>query len=142
MGECLSWAVGRLLPSLWEAEVVFSAAALLAGALFLFLLFDHHAAPSKAKSSSSSSSSASTGSAPSSLAATRRRGWSGYARGKAAADEIVPCSPITGGQLIKVRRVFTLLHHHQQSEKKAGTTPMATQLDLARVWADFSLLFL
>jgi hypothetical protein len=119
MGECLSWAVGRLLPSLWEAEVVFSAAALLAGALFLFLLFDHHAAPSKAKSSSSSSSSASTGSAPSSLAATRRRGWSGYARGKAAADEIVPCSPITGGQLIKVRRVFTLLHHHQQSEKKS-----------------------
>jgi hypothetical protein len=27
-------------------------------------------------------------------------------------------------------------------KKKAGTTPMATQLDLARVWADFSLLFL
>jgi hypothetical protein len=110
MGECLSWAVGRLLPSLWEAEVVFSAAALLAGALFLFLLFDHNAAPSKAKSSSSS---ASTGSAPSSLTATRRRGdagrgWSGYARGKAAADEIVPCSPITGGQFIKVRRVHLI----------------------------------
>ena len=38
MGQCLSWALGLLLPSLWEAEVAISATALLIAALILFLL--------------------------------------------------------------------------------------------------------
>ncbi|TVT99119.1 hypothetical protein EJB05_20903, partial [Eragrostis curvula] len=97
MGECLSWALGRLLPSLWEAEVAFSAAALLLAALVLYLLSDHHAAAPKAAGGRNSSAST-----PSSAAATWRRGGS-CARGNAAADdEIVPCSPITGGHVIKL----------------------------------------
>ncbi|GJN21539.1 hypothetical protein PR202_gb09024 [Eleusine coracana subsp. coracana] len=98
MGECLSWAVGRILPSLWEAEVAFSAAALLAAALFLFLLSDH---PSKATTGSGRSS-ASSASAPSSAAATFIRGRSWTRWNNAAADEIVPCPPITGGHVIRL----------------------------------------
>ncbi|GJM85482.1 hypothetical protein PR202_ga01934 [Eleusine coracana subsp. coracana] len=98
MGECLSWAVGRILPSLWEAEVAFSAAALLAAALFLFLLSDH---PSKATTGSGRSS-GSSASAPSSAAATFIRGRSWARWNNAAADEIVPCPPITGGHVIKL----------------------------------------
>jgi len=105
MGQCLSWALGLLLPSLWEAEVAISATALLIAALVLFLLTsDQHAAKPTAAGSRSSSPASSSSSRPSAAAAARHRdagrcGRSG-ARGKAASE--ISCAPGAGGYVIKV----------------------------------------
>ncbi|RLN07870.1 C2 and GRAM domain-containing protein [Panicum miliaceum] len=99
MGQCLSWALGLLLPSLWEAEVAISATALLIAALVLFLLTsDQHAAKPTVVvggGGGSSSSAASSSSRPSSAS----RGRSG-ARGKAVSE--ISCAPGAGGYVIKL----------------------------------------
>ncbi|KAG2659646.1 hypothetical protein PVAP13_1KG374100 [Panicum virgatum] len=105
MGQCLSWALGLLLPSLWEAEVAISATALLIAALVLFLLTsDQHAAKPTAGGGRSSSPASSSSSRPSAAAAARHRdagrcGRSG-ARGKAASE--ISCAPGAGGYVVKL----------------------------------------
>ncbi|CAL4886823.1 unnamed protein product [Urochloa decumbens] len=101
MGQCVSWALGLLLPSLWEAEVAISATALLIAALILFLLTsDHHAnKPTPAAGSSSSPAS-------SSAAGTRNRdaagrGRSGGARSRVVVSEIT-CAPGACSYVIKL----------------------------------------
>ena len=102
MGECLSWVLGLLLPSLWEAEVAVSAAALLVAVLVLFLLSDQHSKPTAATSSDSSASSPHS-STTASCHGDAGRGRS-CARGKAIAD--ISCARGAGGYAIKV----VLLH--------------------------------
>ncbi|CAL5057238.1 unnamed protein product [Urochloa decumbens] len=101
MGQCVSWALGLLLPSVWEAEVAISATALLIAALILFLLTsDHHAnKPTPAAAGSNSSP------ASSSAAATRNRdaagrGRSGGARGRAVSE--ITCAPGACSYVIKL----------------------------------------
>ncbi|PVH66615.1 hypothetical protein PAHAL_1G299000 [Panicum hallii] len=103
MGQCLSWALGLLLPSLWEAEVAVSATALLIAALVLFLLTsDQHTAKPTAAGGGGSSLAASSSSRPSAAAACRcdaGRGRSG-ARGEAVSE--ISCAPGAGGYVIKL----------------------------------------
>ncbi|XP_062219581.1 BAG-associated GRAM protein 1-like [Phragmites australis] len=98
MGECLSWVLGLLLPSLWEAEVAVSAAALLVAVLVLFLLSDQHSKPAAAASSDSSASSPHS-STIASCHGDAGRGRS-CARGKAVAD--ISCARGAGGYAIKL----------------------------------------
>lgn len=106
MGQCLSWAVGFLVPSLWEAEVAISATALLIAALILFLLTSDQRA-SKPTTAAAGDHDSPVSSTPhsSTAAATRRhredagRGRRG-ARGKAASE--ITCAPGAGCYIIKV----------------------------------------
>ncbi|KAL6634009.1 hypothetical protein ACP70R_026680 [Stipagrostis hirtigluma subsp. patula] len=75
-GECFLWVPRLLLPSLWEAQVAVSVAALLVGVLVLVLLStDQRNKPADSPASS-----------PASSAATNRRRDVGRGRSKAAAD--------------------------------------------------------
>jgi hypothetical protein len=113
MGQCLSWALGLLVPSLWEAEVAISATALLIAALVLFLLTttsDHHAKPTAATGSNSP---ASYPSPHSSAAATRHRDAAGRGRSRAVSE--ITCAPGSGGYIIKVTtKPITSLSHGNQ----------------------------
>ncbi|RLM80957.1 C2 and GRAM domain-containing protein [Panicum miliaceum] len=101
MGQCLSWALGLLLPSLWEAEVAISATALLIAALVLFLLTSdqHTAKPTAAGGSSLAASSSSRPSAAAGCRCEAGRGRSG-ARGEAVSE--ISCAPGAGGYVIKL----------------------------------------
>jgi len=104
MGQCLSWALGLLLPSLWEAEVAISATALLIAALILFLLTsDQHAAKSTAASGNTPAASSARSSA---TAAAAGRGRT-RARGEAASEITCAQGGGGGGYVIKV----TILPH-------------------------------
>ncbi|CAO2046506.1 unnamed protein product [Urochloa humidicola] len=100
MGQCLSWALSLLLPSLWEAEVAISATALLIAALILFLLTSdqHHAKPTPSAAPGSSSSPPSSSAA----ATTRHRdAGRGRARGSRPVSEIT-CAPGACSYVIKL----------------------------------------
>ncbi|XP_034600273.1 BAG-associated GRAM protein 1 isoform X2 [Setaria viridis] len=100
MGQCLSWALGLLLPSLWEAEVAISATALLVAALVLFLLTtDQHAKPTAAGGGGSNSSPASSSHSSATCHRDAGRGRSG-ARGRAVSE--ITCAPGAGGYVIKL----------------------------------------
>ncbi|CAD6250390.1 unnamed protein product [Miscanthus lutarioriparius] len=92
MGQCLSWALGLLLPSLWEAEVAISATALLIAALILFLLTSDQHAKSTAPSCNTPPSSSARSSA---TAAAAGRGRRTRARGEAASE--ITCAQGGGG---------------------------------------------
>ncbi|OEL34707.1 BAG-associated GRAM protein 1 [Dichanthelium oligosanthes] len=104
MGQCLSWALGLLLPSLWEAEVAISATALLIAAFVLFLLTSdqQHAKQPAANgggeppASSSSHSSAATAACHRDAGLGRRSG----ARGRAVSE--ITCAPGACGYVIKL----------------------------------------
>ncbi|KAF8653379.1 hypothetical protein HU200_062306 [Digitaria exilis] len=100
MGQCLSWALGLLVPSLWEAEVAISATALLIAALILFLLTSDQRAASKPTATAGDDSPAS--SSPHSSAALHHRdaGRSGGARGKRVSE--ITCAPGAGCYIIKL----------------------------------------
>ncbi|XP_062221084.1 BAG-associated GRAM protein 1-like isoform X2 [Phragmites australis] len=102
MGECASCVMGLLLPSLWEAAVAVSAAALLVAALFLFLLPDQHYSAPSATVATNSSASSSHSSATETCHRDAGRGRS-CARGEAravAADS--SCSRAAGSHVIKL----------------------------------------
>nr|CAB3447174.1 unnamed protein product [Digitaria exilis] len=100
MGQCLSWALGLLVPSLWEAKVAISATALLIAALILFLLTSDQRAASKPTATAGEDSPAS--SSPHSSAALHHRdaGRSGGARGKRVSE--ITCAPGSGCYIIKL----------------------------------------
>jgi hypothetical protein len=136
MGQCLSWALGLLLPSLWEAEVAVSATALLIAALVLFLLTsDQHTAKPTAAGGGGSSLAASSSSRPSAAAACRcdaGRGRSG-ARGEAVSE--ISCAPGAGGYVIKVTAATSLSTAQQRH-------PSAALIDVPIAFAPARLLFL
>jgi len=146
MGQCLSWALGLLLPSLWEAEVAISATALLIAALVLFLLTsDQHAAKPTAAGGRSSSPASSSSSRPSAAAAARHRdagrcGRSG-ARGKAASE--ISCAPGAGGYVVKVTAATSLSDHSIAETPPIILIPipLATLIDVPIAFAT-RLLFL
>ncbi|KAL6899620.1 hypothetical protein ACP4OV_006278 [Aristida adscensionis] len=86
MGECLAWVPRLLLPSLWEAEVAVSVAALLVGALLLLLLSSSTGQRATASAGAAGASGSSPAASSSAATNDRRRGRSGGARWKAAAD--------------------------------------------------------
>ncbi|XP_066318839.1 BAG-associated GRAM protein 1-like [Miscanthus floridulus] len=99
MGQCLSWALGLLLPSLWEAEVAISATALLIAALILFLLTSDQHAKSTAPSGNTPPSSSARSSA---TAAAAGRGRRTRARGEAASEITCAQGGGGGGYVIKL----------------------------------------
>ncbi|WVZ74681.1 hypothetical protein U9M48_022840 [Paspalum notatum var. saurae] len=102
MGQCVSWALGILLPSLWEAEVAISATALLIAALVLVLLTSEQqraTKPAAAAGTSSSPASRSSAAAACYRDAGRRRNGAAAA---AAAAEIVSCAQDGGRYVVKL----------------------------------------
>lgn len=99
MGPCLPWALGLLLPSLWEAKVAFSATALLIAALILFLLTTDQHAKSTATGGNRPASSAHS----SATAAYHRVAGRGRTRARAeAASDDITCAQGGGGYVVKV----------------------------------------
>ncbi|KAF8693719.1 hypothetical protein HU200_039136 [Digitaria exilis] len=101
MGQCMSWALGLLVPSLWEAEVAISATALLIAALILFLLTSDQRAATKPTAASAGDDSSASSSPHSSATRHHHRdaGRSG-ARGRAVSE--ITCAPGAGCYIIKL----------------------------------------
>ncbi|KAJ1279896.1 hypothetical protein BS78_04G190300 [Paspalum vaginatum] len=100
MGQCVSWALGLLLPSLWEAEVAISATALLIAALVLFLLTSEQQRATKPAAGAGTTSPASRSSAA--AACHRDAGRRRNGKAAAAAPEIVSCGQDGGRYVVKL----------------------------------------